>query len=141
MCLYEHQSRRNLRQGNALEQAVDRAMKTCLKRGIMADILSKSQTEVRNMLLEEYDEKADREYLRKEAIEEGRAEGMRKGMEEGLQKGLQKGMEEGLIKGQEEMIENALETTGSISQTARFLKLHEDRVRKIAEKKGLVLKD
>ena len=40
------------------------------------------------MLLEEYDEKAEREYLRKEAIEEGRKEGMEKGLKEGLEEGM-----------------------------------------------------
>ncbi len=43
------------------------------------------------MLLTEYDEKAEREYLRKEAIElgleEGRAEGFKQGIEQGIEQG------------------------------------------------------
>ena len=53
--------RRNLRKGMMLEDAVDQAMNTCIEQGILADILSKSKMEVRNMLLTEYDEKAERE--------------------------------------------------------------------------------
>lgn len=51
------------------------------------------------MLLTEYDEKAEREYLRKEAIElgleEGRAEGFKQGMQEGMQQGIQQGIQQG----------------------------------------------
>ena len=72
-----------------LEDAVDQGIDTCIEQGILADILSKSKMEVRKMLLTEYDEKAEREYLRKEAIElgleEGRAEGLAgQGISEGI---------------------------------------------------------
>ena len=40
------------------------------------------------MLLTEYDEKAEREYLRKEAIELGLEEGREKGLQQGLQQGI-----------------------------------------------------
>ena len=81
--------RRNLRAGMLLEDAVDQGIDTCIEQGILADILSKSKMEVRKMLLTEYDEKAEREYLRKEAIElgleEGRAEGLAgQGISEGI---------------------------------------------------------
>ena len=42
-----------------LEDAVDQAIDTCIEQGILTDILSKSKIEVRNMLLTEYDEKAE----------------------------------------------------------------------------------
>ena len=69
--------RRNLRVGMRLEDAVEQGIEACMKRGILADILSKSKMEVRKMLLTEYDEKAEREYLRKEAIELGLQQGIR----------------------------------------------------------------
>ena len=91
--------RRNLRAGMLLEDAVDQGIDTCIEQGILADILSKSKMEVRKMLLTEYDEKAEREYLRKEAIElgleEGRAEGFKQGMQEGMQQGIQQGIQQG----------------------------------------------
>ena len=64
------------------------------------------------MLLEEYDEKAEREYLRKEAIEEGRKEGLEQGIE--------------LV------IKNALTSTHSIPKTARLLMMPEEKVEKVA---------
>ena len=91
--------RRNLKAGMLLEDAVDQGIDTCIEQGILADILSKSKMEVRKMLLTEYDEKAEREYLRKEAIElgleEGRAEGFKQGMQEGMQQGIQQGIQQG----------------------------------------------
>ena len=68
--------RRNLQRGMELEKALGQAIEYCLAHGVLTDILRRSQAEVRRMLLEEYDEKAEREYLRKEAIEEGIAQGM-----------------------------------------------------------------
>lgn len=68
--------RKNLQRGMVLEKALGQAIEYSLEHGILTDILRRSQAEVRRMLLEEYDEKAEREYLRKEAIEEGRREGL-----------------------------------------------------------------
>ena len=68
--------RRNLQRGMELEKALGQAIEYCLAHGVLTDILRRSQAEVRRMLLEEYDEKAEREYLRKEAIEQGIAQGM-----------------------------------------------------------------
>jgi len=44
--------------------------------------------EVLDMILEEYDEKKVREYLRKEAMEMGREEGLKEGIEQGIEKGI-----------------------------------------------------
>lgn len=76
--------RDNLQKGMVLEKAVERAIEYCLEHGILADILRKGQMEVRNMLLEEYDEKADREYIRKEGVEEGIKRGIEQGIEQGI---------------------------------------------------------
>lgn len=72
--------RRNLRAGMVLEDAVGQGINACMERGILSDILSKSKMEVRKMLLTEYDERAEREYLRKEAIEIGLEEGLEQGI-------------------------------------------------------------
>ena len=65
------------------------------------------------MLLTEYDEKAEREYLRKEAIEmgleEGRAMGLEQGLEQGLQQGLEQGLEQGLQQGLEQGLQQGIQ--------------------------------
>ena len=72
--------RRRLQSGLKLEDAVEQGIEVCIRRGVLSDILSRSKMEVRKMLLTEYDEKAEREYLRKQSREEG--------LEEGLQEGI-----------------------------------------------------
>ena len=47
------------------------------------------------MLLTEYDERAEREYLRKEAIELGLEEGREKGLKEGRREGRREGIRQG----------------------------------------------
>ena len=42
------------------------------------------------MILTEYNEKEEREYLRRESIAEGIAEGLEKGIAEGMEKGIAK---------------------------------------------------
>ena len=101
--------RRNLRAGMVLEDAVEQGIEACMNRGILEDILRKSKMEVRKMLLTEYDEKAEREYLRKEAIEMGLEEGRAMGLEQGLEQGLQQGLEQGLQQGLEQGLQQGLE--------------------------------
>ena len=66
-----------LQSGLKLEDAVEQGIEACIRRGVLTDILSRSKMEVRKMLLTEYDEKAEREYLRKQSREEGLQEGIR----------------------------------------------------------------
>ena len=67
--------RRRLQSGLKLEDAVEQGIEVCIRRGVLSDILSRSKMEVRKMLLTEYDEKAEREYLRKQSREEGVQQG------------------------------------------------------------------
>ena len=64
-----------LQSGLKLEDAVEQGIEACIRRGVLTDILSRSKMEVRKMLLTEYDEKAEREYLRKQSREEGIQQG------------------------------------------------------------------
>ena len=64
-----------LQSGLKLEDAVEQGIEACIRRGVLSDILSRSKMEVRKMLLTEYDEKAEREYLQKQSREEGVQQG------------------------------------------------------------------
>jgi len=67
------------------EQAVDRAVTFCVRKGIMADILGPFRAEVKKMLLTEYDEKKTMKLFQREAREAGREEGRKEGMAEGAE--------------------------------------------------------
>ncbi len=96
--------RDNLQKGMALEKAVEKSIEYCLAHGILADILRKCQMEVQNMLLEEYDEKAEREYLRKESLEEGIKRGIEQGIEQGIRQGVIQGRQQGIALGSFEVL-------------------------------------
>ena len=109
--------RDNLQKGMALEKAVEKSIEYCLAHGILADILRKCQMEVQNMLLEEYDEKAEREYLRKESLEEGIKRGIEQGIKQGIEQGIEQGIRQGVIQGRQQGI-----ALGSFEVLAKFVK-------------------
>ena len=65
----------NIRDGQTVRDAVNEAMDTCQRLGILSDLLGRCRTEVLNMLLAEYNEKETMEYIRKEQRQIGREEG------------------------------------------------------------------
>ena len=69
------QIRWKMDEGWSLEEATEISIKQCIDKGILADILTKHGTEVCRMILTEYNEKEEREYLRRESWKEGREEG------------------------------------------------------------------
>lgn len=66
-----------------LEEAVKKAVRECIKEGILKDFLIKNQAEVVQMSIFEYDEELHNKTLR----EEGREEGLKTGRAEGLKTG------------------------------------------------------
>lgn len=69
----------NISDGLTVRDAVNEAMDTCQKLGILSDLLGRCRTEVLNMLLAEYNEKETIEYLRREQRQLGREEGKQLG--------------------------------------------------------------
>lgn len=63
------------------EEAVIKAVDTCIQNGILSDLLRKNKAEVINMILTEFDEEDYREFLREEARERGLAEGLAEGIQ------------------------------------------------------------
>ena len=87
-----------LQSGLKLEDAVEQGIEACIRRGVLSDILSRSKMEVRKMLLTEYDEKAEREYLQKQSREEGLKEGLEEGLQEGIRAFILDNLEEQIPK-------------------------------------------
>ena len=65
---------RNLDFGYDLKDAIYHAMNVCIKKDVLSDILAKSQSEVFNMLLTEYDEKLHLKTVYNEGHEDGTKE-------------------------------------------------------------------
>ena len=77
----------NLENGLLLEKAIQKAMETCIRQDILRDILVKSQSEVFDMLLTEYNEKEYLEIVHENEYNIGKAEGKAEGLAEGLTEG------------------------------------------------------
>ena len=69
----------------SLDEATEISIRRCIEKGILSDILTKYGMEVYRMILTEYNEKEEREYLRRESWKEGREEGREEGRIEMLQ--------------------------------------------------------
>ena len=100
----------NISNGLTVREAVNKAMDTCQKLGILSDLLGRCRTEVLNMLLAEYNEKETLVYLRREQKQLGREEGLK----EGREKGREEGRKEGRQLGKADLILELLEDIGRI---------------------------
>ena len=93
-----------------LAEAVETAVDTCIREGILSDFLKKHRAEAIEMSIFEYDEekhlKSEREIWKQAGIEEGK----KLGLEEGIEKGIEKGIERGIVTGKaEEIVETGQE--------------------------------
>ena len=70
------------------EGAIKKAIRECIKRGILADYQERKGSEVENMLIGEYSYEEDIQVKQQEAEQQGRREGRQEGIQEGMQKGL-----------------------------------------------------
>ena len=65
----------------SVEDALEKAIDTCIHQDVLADFLKKHRAEVTNMILTTYDKDLYEKTLKEDAREEGRAEGREEGME------------------------------------------------------------
>lgn len=82
-------------------EAVELAIDQCIEENILKEYLLKKKSEVKLMLLTEFDEELFARTMKEEGLEEG--------IEKGLKKGLEKGRKEGLEEGIQIFIEDNLE--------------------------------
>jgi len=82
---------------SSVEDALEKAIDTCINQDVLADFLKKHRAEVTNMILTTYDKDLYEKTLKEDAREEGR--------EEGLMEGRARGREEGRVEGREEGME------------------------------------
>ena len=65
----------------SVEDALEKAIDTCINQDVLADFLKKHRAEVTNMILTTYDKDLYEKTLKEDAREEGRVEGREEGME------------------------------------------------------------
>ena len=77
--------REYLREGLVLSEAVDRAVMHCIERDVLKELLEIHRAEVKQVILEEYDEELHMKTLYEEGLAEGEAKGEAKGRAAGAQ--------------------------------------------------------
>ncbi len=96
------------REGKSLVEAVERSIDRCIEEELLKEYLLKKKSEVKLMLLTEFDEELFAKTMKEEGREEGRQEGRKEGREEGRQEGREEGRKEGHKKGQKEGLEEGI---------------------------------
>ena len=89
----------------SVEDALEKAIDTCIHQDVLADFLKKHRAEVTNMILTTYDKDLYEKTLKEDAREEGREEGLMEGRARGREEGRVEGREEGRVEGREEGME------------------------------------
>ena len=85
----------NIDAGMLLQNAIDEAISYCLENGILTDVLIRNRSEVRHMLLTEFNEKKFAKTMWEEGHESGYNEGHKSGYSEGRESGYSEGRESG----------------------------------------------
>ena len=81
----------------SVEDALEKAIDTCIHQDVLADFLKKHRAEVTNMILTTYDKDLYEKTLKEDAREEGLMEGRARGREEGRVEGREEGLESGIL--------------------------------------------
>ena len=84
--------RRYTLSGSSLEQAVDRAIEECIQENILEGFLRQQRSEVKDLILSEYDEQKHIENEKRWSWEDGKAEGVKLGKAEGVKLGKAEGV-------------------------------------------------
>ena len=107
----------------SFEEAVEKAVSTCIEEGILADFLLENRTEVMNVSIYEYDEAKHIALERQEAREEGRSEGRAEGRAEGKAEGIKQGIADALENLMENLhltMEQAMDALGIPKEERKF---------------------
>ena len=110
---------------SGVEEPFKVAIEIAIKTGILKDYLERKATEVRNMILTEYDYDTDIAVQREEAYEEG----LSKGISQGISQGIRQGAEQTKI----ETAKNLLSENLPIEQVARCTRLSLQTVEQLAK--------
>ena len=118
----------------SLEEAVDRAIRECIREDILREFLENHRMEARAMSIFEYDQEKHMRQEREAAWKEGR----RSGLEEGRRSGIEEGRRSGLAEGREQILEvlirKKLAKGKTVSEIAGELEETEEHIQALISK-------
>lgn len=81
---FVNEVRENQKHGFSIEEAVRKAQKNCIEQDILKEFLKKNSAEVKDVILEEFNQEKYEEGIREEERQKGRIEGRQEGQKETL---------------------------------------------------------
>ena len=117
-----------------LEEAVDRAIRECIREDVLREFLENHRAEAKEMSIFEYDQEKHMRQEREAAWEAGKTAGIEEGRRSGLEEGRQAGMKEGEEQILTLQIQKKLAIGKGIAEIAAELEETEDRIRQIMKK-------
>ena len=117
-----------------LEEAVDRAIRECIREDVLREFLENLRAEAKEMIIFEYDQEKHMRQEREAAWEAGKTAGIEEGRRSGLEEGRQAGMKEGEEQILTLQIQKKLAKGKGIAEIAAELEETEDRIRQIMKK-------
>ena len=117
---------RNVKIYDILEEAIDKAVDQCVNENILADILLSHKSEVKDMILTEFNEEEYIDMVKAESKAEGKAEGIeigeKRGLELGKTQGIEIGKTQGIALGKKQLVLEMI-TDGTITREVGAKKL------------------
>lgn len=117
-----------------LEEAVDRAIRECIREDVLREFLENHRAEAKEMSIFEYDQEKHMRQEREAAWKAGKTAGIEEGRRSGLEEGRQAGMKEGEEQILTLQIQKKLAKGKGIAEIAAELEETEDRIRQIMKK-------
>ena len=104
-----------------LEEAVDRAIRECIREDVLKEFLENHRAEAKEMSIFEYDQEKHMRQDREAAWKAGMEEGMRSGIEKGRRSGIKEGISQGKEELLKTLIQRKLAKNKSIAEIAEEL--------------------
>ena len=114
-----------------LEEAVDRAIRECIREDVLREFLENHRAEAKEMSIFEYDQEKHMRQEREAAWKAGMEEGMRSGIEKGRRSGIKESISQGKEEFLKTLIQRKLAKNKSIAEIAAELEETEEHIRQV----------
>ena len=113
------------------KEGYDKAIRHCIKHGILKDFIAQNAKEVESMLVAEYNYDMDMQVQKEENYRKGMLEGILKGKKEGIIKGMLKGLQKGKKEEQKTLARRMKDENLDIDIIQKITKLSREDIEKL----------
>ena len=122
---------KNINSGLTRDEAIKRAILTCIEKGILKDYLVKNFLEVADMLFFEYNKEDELRVVGLENMERVMQESKEEGMQEGKREGMKEGVLVGMQEGKRDIIVQMMKKGKTVEDISSFIGMPITDIQKI----------